>query len=202
MATLGEKCTYIAPQYLERRNYGSVGAYMAALGYEPVASESPPAPGAPPPQQQQFESEEQYFERMVGYVSLYAAFTESGGRVGGHPHGLDRAWTWAARLCNQKPRTTTAAVLHAFLGVAAYSLHERYPSQTRKLLEAINSDLLLRMDASTPPRRAAQAVLALWLQTTLHQLQQYGRFEEPKGRNMPLDQESDASRQEIHHDDR
>ena len=196
VATLGEKCTYIAPQYLERKNYASVEAYMAALGYEPLPSDSA-VPGA----QQQFEGEEQYFERMVGYVSLYAAYAEAASGVAGHPHGLERAWTWLARLSNQRPRTATAAVLHAFLAVGAYSLQGRYPAQTRKLLEVINADLLLRMDSSTPPRKAAQAVLALWLQTTLHQLQQYGRFEEPKGRNMPQAQESDSSRQEIHHDD-
>ena len=170
---------------------------MAALGYEPLPPSD--APGAP--QQQQFEGEEQYFERMVGYVSLYAAYAEAASGVPNHPHGLDKAWSWLARVANQRPRTATAAVLHAFLSVGAFSLHGRYPTQTRKLLEVINADLLLRMDATTPPRKAAQAVLALWLQTTLHQLQQYGRFEEPKGRNMPQAQESDSSRQEIHHDD-
>lgn len=198
LGCLGEKCTYIAPLYLERKAYKDLPSYMRALGYEFVDPPEGSAPGTP----QAPEGEDQYFERMGGYVALYAAFVSEGASVPNHPHGIGAAWVWVARVANQKPRTTTATILHAFLNQCAWGLHVAYPNQLPKLLHAINSDLLLKMDSSTAPRKAAQAVLALWLQTTLHQLQTYGRFEEPKGMTMPHTQEADAGRQEVHEGDR
>jgi len=192
LACLEERCIYMTPRYLDRKNYPSQHAYMEALGYEEMSTEEEGKPNAAV----QFETEESYLERMVGYVCLYAAYVENS--AASHPHPISLAWSWLARLLNRKPRSATASVLHAFLSTAGPSLHLHYPNQMLKLLNFINEDFLMRLDASTPPRKAAQAVLALWLQTALHHIQQTGRLPDPEGKNMPHSQDSDASQQEIH----
>jgi hypothetical protein len=197
VATLGSKCIYVAPQYLERKAFPSQAAYMAALGYEPLPADEA-NPTAPPV----FEDELAYFERMGGYVSLYAAFVEGACTpapgappLAGHNH--THAWAWLARLSNMKPRTATAAVMHAFLSQAAFGLHAIYPTQMRKLMEALHKQLCPLLDQTTPPRKAAAIRLEQWLHIATTYLGQYGRFEEPKGRTLPQGQDSDTSQQVI-----
>ena len=192
VASLGEKCIYITPVYLAAKSYPNTHAYMLALGYEEIASETP---GTPPT----VDTEEQYFERVVGYVCMYAAFIEFDEPR--HTHGAEYGWKWLARILNQKPRSATASALYAFLSTAAHGLLKKYPTQMRKLLQFVNTDFINRLDLTTPSRKAAVAVLALWLQTTLHLLQTTGQIPMPEGKNMPMSQESDTSHQELHEGD-
>ena len=102
---------------------------------------------------------------------------------------------------NLKPRTATAAVLHAFLSVAGFGLVQAFPQQMRKLMQALLSQMVPKLDTSNPVRNAATISLQQWLHVSLANLQQYGRFQEPKGRNMPDTQESDAQQQQVHNED-
>jgi hypothetical protein len=58
-----------------------------------------------------FEEEGPYFDRMVGYVSLYAAYVQLDTKGQPHPHGTSFGWKWIARLLNEKPRTSAACCL-------------------------------------------------------------------------------------------
>lgn len=197
LASLGEKCIYITPQYLDRKAYKDARTYQLALGYEEISpddSKQQEGVAAAP----YFEGEEQYFERMVGYVSFYGAYVQM--LFQGHPHGIERGWVWLARVLNQAPRTATASIIHAFLSMAGKSLHQMYPTQTMKVLQFLYTDFVMRCPDTSPPRKAAQAVLALWLANTIQGVLQ-GSFPEPEGRQMPVQQESDVSVQEIHHGD-
>lgn len=199
LASLGEKCIYITPQYLDRKSFKDARAYQLALGYEEIApDDSNQQEGVAAAAAAQFEREEQYFERLVGYVSFYAAYVQL--MYQGHPHGIEHGWVWLARVLNQAPRPATASIVHAFLSMAGKSLHQKYPNQTMKVLTFLYNDFVMRCPDTSPSRKATQAVLALWLQTTMHELSQ-GNFPEPEGRQMPVSQESDASQQEIHHGD-
>ena len=197
LGSLGEKCIYITPQYLERKSYPDMRAYQIALGYEEITpddSKQQEGVAAKP----YFEDEVRYFERMVGYVSFYGAYVQL--LFQGHPHGIDRGWVWLARVLNQTPRTATASIVHAFLNAAGKSLHQMYPNQTVKVLQFVYNDFVMRCPDTSPPRKAAQAVLALWLADTIEAVKQ-GNFPEPEGRQMPVQQESDVSVQEIHQGD-
>jgi hypothetical protein len=106
---------------------------MQALGYKKKLSakdENDPA---------SYETEEQYFERMSGILSLYAAFTQIN-FPGKHPHGLSHAWAWLARVLNIKPRRITAQLVLTFLEVREIDLWILY---CRSMLPIVADDLLI-----------------------------------------------------------
>lgn len=174
MANFADKCTYTVPRYLDRKDYPSKNAYLAALGYNEE-------------EEGKFQTEEAYFESMEGIVSLFAAYLQI--PIEGHPHGLNEAWAWLARVCNQPPRSATATVLLAFLQIAGFELHKRYGRQMHKMLEFIAKIYLPLLNSKTAPRVAAKTRLALYLDKYFSN----GRLDEPEGHTMAMTQSSDQS---------
>lgn len=107
------------------------------------------------------ETDEAYFERMSGYLYLYSAITCV--PVNNHPHGIEEAWTWLARVLNMPPRRATAHVLLAVLKNTGYSLVRTYGVQFRKLLGFIKSGYGAQLPADTPTDRAAKARLEIYI---------------------------------------
>ena len=188
LAALTERCVYIIPLYLDRKSYNSMSQYKQALGY---ASST--------------EDEEKYFERMSGYIALYAAYVQSQPPQNQanviHPHGITYAWKWLARLCNHEPRTATAAILHTFLSVAGYILYQTYTKQIYKIFYYIINELIPRMDNKTPARNAAIIRLKLWLNETNKLIVAGKNLNIPEGQNIPFTQSSDAAVQVIQRGD-
>jgi hypothetical protein len=64
------------------------------------------------------EAEDQYRERMAGYIYLLAAFIAIDPPAKqNHPFDIAKCWTWMANLLNMKPRKVTPHILLAFLEV-------------------------------------------------------------------------------------
>jgi nucleoporin GLE1 len=81
------------------------------------------------------ESDDQFYNRTAGYVALYAAFCTAD--IPGHPHGMEAAWRWLARVLNMTPRRVTAVMLLAFLEVGARPLQRAFPRQFPKLVRFV-----------------------------------------------------------------
>ena len=102
-----------------------------------------------------FEKKESYYNRMAGFVLLFAATLqmqavphfeaaargEPGDRMQSrpvaNPLGAKAAWQWLARSLNQRPRPITATLLLAFLKPTAHVLAAAYPTQFPKLLRFV-----------------------------------------------------------------
>jgi len=179
LATLHTSCIYTIPMYLDRQEFKSMKEYKMALGYKKDA-ESEEKDG--------LETEETYFERMVGYMSLYCAFMQVSYNSDRHPHGLEAGWTWIARICNRPPRTATASILLTFLEVAGYMMNKTYPHQFKKIIILIVKEVIPRIAAKTQPQEAAKHRLELWIKTHIR----HGALvvNEPEGRNLPSIQQS------------
>lgn len=92
---------------------------------------------------------------MRAIVRVYGAAMQtdiSAGRQ--HPFGMDRAWTFLARLLNMPPRGAMAAeVLMAFLEVTGWKLSGLFKSQFTKLMVYIR-DLYLPLLTHSPQTSA------------------------------------------------
>jgi nucleoporin GLE1 len=94
---------------------------------------------------------------MSGFVRLYAAITvtpPSGSRrhrtPAVHPHGVEHAWTWLARIANVEPRPdVTATVIGDFLSVAGHALHRTYGRQFVKLVRLLADEYMPKIKAVT-----------------------------------------------------
>ena len=65
-----------------------------------------------------------------------------------HPHGVQNAWQWLARVMNNEPRPDiTATLLLDLLSVAGNSLMTSYGSQMRKILQILCTDYLPKIKA-------------------------------------------------------
>ena len=83
---------------------------------------------------------------MSGLMRLYSSLiisTPPQGQHHPHPHGVQHAWQWLARVMNNEPRPDiTATLLVDMLSVAGNSLMATYGVQMRKALQALCSDYL------------------------------------------------------------
>jgi nucleoporin GLE1 len=185
LANFHRRCVYTEPRYLGRKAYASDKEYMTAYGF-----------GESSDSKTGFEEEDAYFERMSGYINLFAAFVQI--PLADHPHGLNEAWKWLARVLNQKPRTATASVLGAFLEQAGYQLLQSFPRQMRKVLVFIERDFLGRCLENTPARKAAKKRLEVFL-VMYHK--RGDQLEEPEGKTLAHTQESHAGVESIQRGD-
>jgi len=178
-------CCYVTPHYVRRPAGATDDAWREAMGYQRRA--------------RGFEPKEQYYNRMAGYLTLWAALLQAEAvpiyderteqmRMEPHanPAGAAEAWRWLARLANQKAQRITPTLLLAFLKPSAHMLARRYPRQTEKLLRFLATDYLLSVEsllaassgASGAEERAALAVLSSWLKETREALR-CGRLKPP-----------------------
>jgi len=195
-------CCYTVPCYVRRPTGGSVEQWKLALGYAQLGNGG-------------FESKEQYYNRMAGFVTLYAAVLQaeqvthvSNDRIEIRPAtnalGAAAAWGWLARLLNQKPQRITATILLSFLKPTAHVLAATYRRQFRKLLSFLRETYLPMLKAVVDQassagvsggqgaeERAALAVLDAWLGEALTELERKGRLRPPEEKQMPEYREPD-----------
>eukprot|EP00890_Picochlorum_soloecismus_P006456 jgi/Picsp_1/6811/NSC_04150-R1_protein len=131
------------------------------------------------------EAEEEYVNRLQGYVRLYAAILQSDKSVDGFGPGA--CWTYAAHLLNALPACRySACALDAFLSIAGYKMFLSFKSQFLKLM-AYTKDIFLQELSAVADATAVATRLHSYID-----MQDYRRI--PKGRNMPLRDESSISR--------
>eukprot|EP00124_Ichthyophonus_hoferi_P001569 Ihof_evm8s85 gene=Ihof_evmTU8s85 len=104
---LGEfahRCPYLVPIYKPRPTNMHDNDYRLSIGYKKRGEGD------------ELETDEQYEERMRGFVRVFAAMVQTVLPNGEpNPFGLEHGWTWTARVVNLKPRHITADILLGFL---------------------------------------------------------------------------------------
>jgi nucleoporin GLE1 len=172
VALLRDVCPLAVPKYYPflKSKYEDEKEYFKICGFAPSEDD----PNA-------FESSESYVNRISGYMLLYGAYVQvSRAIVQNHPHGIDQAWMWFARLLNKcPPNRQTAVALESFLKHCGYEFVRMYKSQGVKLLLVIAQQWIPKLENS----RDADAVPVISrLRTYLNER----KFEiVPEGSSMP-----------------
>eukprot|EP00873_Tetraselmis_striata_P026818 jgi/Tetstr1/447082/TSEL_034520.t1 len=130
-----------------------------------------------------FETTDDFLHRSTGYVLLYAAITQ--GDVNPHPHGLEHAWQFLARLLNTFPiNRISATVLHSFLKVVGYKMFHIYRGQFITLLHCVYVEFLPELQKSADPdAKAVSSRLGLYINEAAYK-------RAPEGREMQKSDES------------
>jgi hypothetical protein len=123
-------------------------AYLKALGYRLVDEE-------------RFESAQHFTERMRGYLSLWAAITQTTAIA--NTYGLAEAWGWMARLLNlgAEPHPLTGMLVLTVLEVAGAEMQRMYGRQFGKMLDVLVHEVLPRLPKE---EMASKVRLELFLQ--------------------------------------
>eukprot|EP01132_Coremiostelium_polycephalum_P006008 gene6008-7484_t len=123
IAEINQHCMYTVPMYVKKLQGISDMDYFLKMGF--VSKNSV------------METEEQFFIRMCGFISLFAAITQTPSAQ--NTFGIDQAWKWISRLVNMKPKRITSFLLVSFLQVAGHELLRTYKQQFAKILYLIAS---------------------------------------------------------------
>ena len=185
------------PHYIRKPASGNSDEWRESLGYQRKADGKT------------WEPKMDYYNRMAGMVTLYAALLQQSTvasfsppseqmdvRSVVNPLGVAAAWRWLARLCNQRPQRITATILLAFLKPSAHALAASYPRQFGKLLRHISTDVVRKIhalidQADAPEEKAALSNLETWLENTHAGLRQGRPIPEPAEMEMPAFKEPD-----------
>ncbi|KAK9822710.1 hypothetical protein WJX81_005965 [Elliptochloris bilobata] len=177
LARLYHACPLAVPRYLSLRKGADRAHFFGGMAYRDKA-EAGDGAGGPA-----WESTDEYVGRMQGYIAFYAAFLQA--EQPGHPHGLEHAWTFCARLLNHLPANrSTATALDAFLKAAGYRMAAAYGRQFMKLLQVLDSAFMADLSRQADPdAKAVHSRLATYLRSAAWR-------QEPEGRALP---QSDSS---------
>lgn len=135
------------------------------------------------------ESEEEYVNRLQGYVRLYAAILQTDNSPDLANVYMGKAWSYLAWLLNEIPACRySASALDAFLSVAGFKLYGTFRGQFEKLIKYIASYFLRDLsDTRDPDASAVSARLESYIE-----MRQYHKV--PKGRDMPMHDASSQNR--------
>ena len=168
VALIHEVCVNAVPKYYPfvQGRYATDDEYYKLMGY--VKNDEGDA----------FETTDNYVDRMTGIMLFYAAFLQID--APNHPHGVDAAWRWLARLLNRCPANRhTAVALDSFLKIAGFRMHNEYRGQFIKVLELVHREFLPKLDAKKDADiRPVSSRIATYLQERLY-------LQSPEGRDMP-----------------
>ena len=133
------------------------------------------------------EADDEYVDRLQGYVRFYAALLQSDNAVDNF--NISTAWIYLAWLLNAIPASRySASALDAFLSVAGYKLWLTFKTQFVKLLRYIQDIFLKELkDGNDPDARAVATRVQSYIQ-----MEMYMRM--PEGRSMPMRDESSYNR--------
>ncbi|ELR18754.1 GLE1 family protein [Acanthamoeba castellanii str. Neff] len=171
IARFHEKCCFTIPYYVPKLQGMSDEDHLVALGYQRKRN-TPTG----------FETEEAFFERMAGFVTLYAAIMQADPFQGKpHPHGIEHAWGWMARTLNTTPRRITATLVYKFLQVAGHALVRQYGRQFLKMLLLLKTHTLPAMASSARAHTPSVTRLQLFIQEA--ETTNMRNLTTPEGRN-------------------
>lgn len=127
------------------------------------------------------ESEEDYVNRLQGYVRLYAALLQTDVSPELSQGTIGQAWSYLAWLLNNIPACRySACALDSFLSVAGFRLFGAFRKQFEKMMMYVSTYFLKELLDVRDPDASA---VATRLESYIH-MQQYRNV--PKGRDMPL----------------
>ena len=128
----------------------------------------------------QVEKQEKFLKRMSGIMRLYFSIIVSSPPRGEHPHGVQHAWAWIARVLNLEPEPDiTATMIFDFMQVAGFALLREYKKQFLKLLRTLCKDMLPKLkDVSSPAGRGGLSRLQVLLENSV---KNHGHFSPPEG---------------------
>jgi nucleoporin GLE1 len=162
------------PRYPARSSFGSDREYFIALGYEPRSD-----------RENGLETTESYLARQGSFVRLYAAIMQTAvdGRSNyvGHPHGIEGAWAWLARVLNRPCKKVTIYCLLSFLETAAFALHRTYGHQFLKMVRYLLDVYGAKIPAGC---ESAKTQLTIFLEE-LHKSR--GKVKVPEGHGVLLE---------------
>eukprot|EP00871_Galdieria_phlegrea_P002767 jgi/Galph1/3491/GphlegSOOS_G2138.1 len=163
LAQFHQVCIFTIPAYAVRSKEESVETFWQTMGWK------------------QAETVDRFFERMSGYISLFAAVLQTQlPSLAINLFGLESAWTWLARVLNMKPRRFTAFILISFLDIAGYALWRKYSKQFDKMLRLIHDYVLPHLPKTTSPGPTAR------LQSYIVDYFTNRTIKEPQGRQLPV----------------
>lgn len=158
LAQFCDQCPFLVPFYIPRTAELTDVEYFASLGYQCSEGE--------------IEEQDKFLKRMTGIVRLYAAIISSlppQGQSRQHPFGLEKGWTWLARMLNLDPRPDyTATALYEFLAVAGHALMRQYKKQFGKLLNILVLEYVPKIEKVTAKAQSGPVVrLKVYLETCI-----------------------------------
>ncbi|XP_067685527.1 mRNA export factor GLE1-like [Haliotis asinina] len=163
-------CPYIVPLYIPKDSSMSSQEYHRMLGYK-VDSDGT------------IEAQDKFLKRMSGIMRLYAAILVSSPPRSNavHPHGIEHAWIWLARVLNMDPQPDiTATLTYDMLQVTGHTLFSVYKVQFVKLLFLLYKEFLPKLKtvsvAGGPVARLEQ-----FLEETLNKFKMKQTMPHPDG---------------------
>ena len=163
--------------------WASEEAYFKALGYATTTSDNGST---------SLETTDAFLSRTTSMCRFLGALMQSeaapaDGQLG-NLAGLPGAWAYLARLLNgTPPGRDTSTALEAFLSMAGWRLHSAYGRQFLKVLGAIHTHYLPKLDAQPDAETRPVAVrLRVCVEGGAH-------LRPPEGRNMPLTDKSSTT---------
>eukprot|EP01026_Neomeris_dumetosa_P037123 TRINITY_DN3006_c0_g1_i3.p2 TRINITY_DN3006_c0_g1~~TRINITY_DN3006_c0_g1_i3.p2 ORF type:complete len:591 (+),score=92.21 TRINITY_DN3006_c0_g1_i3:1496-3268(+) len=185
LALLREKCILTVPKAFAfvKGNIGEESKieYFLKMGYQmkKVLTENGWV--------EQLESSDEYIDRTMGYMRLIGALMQASNRD--NRYGIENAWRWLARSLNCLPlNRATASSIYSVLQVSGYELNQRYKRQFQKLLQAVQEELVPKLQARKDSELSA---IISNIKTFCH-TREYQK--PPQGKNMPLRDESQIIR--------
>jgi nucleoporin GLE1 len=164
IGAIHSQCIYTIPRYLPKPAQMTTDEYKVLVGYEKGGDGK-------------LEDPLSYYNRMSGIMMLYSAFIQSD--IPNHPHGIEHGWTWIAHLLNMPPHSISPTILLAFLQIAGYALHLKYPKHFGKLMNYIESDWLPKV----PPKSIAPSAPTN-LKMYINNFRKNGKPAIPDGRDL------------------
>ena len=175
------ECPFVVPVVFQPGQRASKDSrYYKSMGFRIEITDQSPA---------KVENEEDYVNRLQGYMRLYAAILQADSTPDLTADSLGRAWTFLSHFLNFIPASRySATALDAFLSTAGYRMYACFNRQFEKLLCYIEDFFLKDLkDTLDVDSSAVAARLERYIQ-----LREYQR--EPKGRTMPLRDSSSFNR--------
>jgi nucleoporin GLE1 len=163
--------------------WASEEAYFRALGYATTTSDNGST---------SLETTDAFLSRTTSMCRFMGALMQSDAAPADGPlgnlAGLPGAWAYLARLLNgSPPGRDTGTALEAFLSMAGWRLHSAYGRQFLKVLGAVHTHYLPKLDAQPDAETRPVAVrLRVCVEGGAH-------LRPPEGRNMPLTDKSSTT---------
>ncbi|XP_046557631.1 mRNA export factor GLE1-like [Haliotis rubra] len=170
MAHFHSFCPYIVPLYIPKDSSMSSQDYHRMLGYK-VDSDGT------------IEAQDKFLKRMSGIMRLYTAILVSSPPRSNavHPHGIEHAWIWLARILNMDPQPDiTATLTYDMLQVTGHTLFSVYKVQFVKLLFLLYKEFLPKLK-SVSVAGGPVARLEQFLEKTLNKFKMKQIMPHPDG---------------------
>lgn len=96
----------------------------------------------------EYETTEQFNERMMGMFALYIAILQTIPETGNNPFPTDRIWIWLSRTLDAQLVAMTSLLLATFIDIAGPYFVQAYGRQAHKILDLLINEVIPALPAS------------------------------------------------------